>query len=84
MESLVHALLSNSVAATILVVLVAVIGRSCRRPALVHALCLVVLLKLVTPPLVHVSLPVGLNLGPSSGQRARFAKTSKNQWLRPR
>jgi bla regulator protein BlaR1 len=72
MESLVHALLSNAVAATILVVLVAVIGRSCRRPALVHALCLIVLLKLVTPPLVHVSLPVGLNLAPEQWSRGEI------------
>ncbi len=72
MEPLVHALLSNAVAATILVVLVALIGRSCRRPALVHALCLVVLLKLVTPPLVHVSLPVGLNLTPGSWSRGEI------------
>jgi bla regulator protein blaR1 len=72
MESLVHAVLSNAVAATILVVLVAVIGRSCRRPALVHALCLVVLLKLVTPPLVHVSLPVGLDLAPGSWSRGEI------------
>ncbi len=60
MESLVHAMLSNAVAVAVLVVLVAMIGRACRRPALIHALCLVVMLKLVTPPLVPVSLPVGL------------------------
>ena len=71
MESLVHAMLSNAVAAAILVVMVAIIGRTCRRPALIHGLCLVVMLKLVTPPLVPVSLPVGLDLAPetwSSGE----------------
>ena len=74
MESLVHAMLSNAVAVAVLVVLVAMIGRACRRPALIHALCLVVMLKLVTPPLVPVSLPVGLDLAPevwSSGEAGK-------------
>ena len=60
MESLVHAMLSNAVAVAVLAVLVAIIGRACRRPALIHGLWLVVMLKLVTPPVVPVSLPVGL------------------------
>lgn len=74
MESLVHAMLSNAVAVAVLVVLVAMIGRACRRPALIHALCLVVMLKLVTPPLVPVSLPVGLDHAPemwSSGEAGK-------------
>ena len=58
MESLVHAMLSNALAATVLAVVVAVLGRTCRRPALIHGLWLVVLIKLVTPPLVPVSLPI--------------------------
>ena len=60
MESLVHAMLSNAVAVAVLAVLVAIIGRTCRRPALIHGLWLVVMLKLVTPPVVPVSLPEAL------------------------
>jgi bla regulator protein blaR1 len=48
--------LSNAVVATVLALVAAVIGRLCRRPALRHGLWLLVLLKLVTPPLVPVSL----------------------------
>ena len=58
MEPLVHAMLSNALAATVLAVLVAILGRACRRPALIHGLWLVVMLKLVTPPVVPVSIPV--------------------------
>jgi beta-lactamase regulating signal transducer with metallopeptidase domain len=43
--------------ATVLAVLAASVGAVCRRPALVHALWLLVLLKLVTPPFVSFSLP---------------------------
>jgi bla regulator protein blaR1 len=71
MESLVHAMLSNASAAAVLAVLVALIGRAYRRPALIHGLWLIVMLKLVTPPVIPVSLPVELNLTPerwSSGE----------------
>src|SRR5262245_20815594 len=57
MESLVHAMLSNALAATVLAVAVAGLARACRRPALIHGLWLVVMIKLVTPPLVLVQLP---------------------------
>jgi beta-lactamase regulating signal transducer with metallopeptidase domain len=42
---------SNAVAATVLAVLAAIVGRVIRRPALTHAVWLLVLVKLVTPPL---------------------------------
>ena len=74
MEPLVHGMLSNAVAVAILIAIVAMIGRICRRPALIHALCLVAMLKLVTPPRVPVSLPVGLDLAPevrSSGEAGK-------------
>jgi bla regulator protein BlaR1 len=58
MEWLVQTLLSNAVVATILAVAAALLGRTCRRPALTHSLWLVVMLKLITPPLVLVSVPV--------------------------
>jgi len=60
MESLVHGMLSNAVAAAMLALAVGVLSRLCRRPALIHSLWLVVLLKLVTPPVVPVSLPLPL------------------------
>src|SRR5262245_30839835 len=66
MESLVHAMLSNALAATVLAVFVAILGRAYRRPALLHGLWLVVMLKLMTPPVVPVSLPAGFELLPSA------------------
>ena len=60
MESLVHGMLSNAVAAAILALAVGALSRLCRRPALIHSLWLVVLLKLVTPPVVPVTLPAPL------------------------
>ena len=47
---------SNVVVATLLVAVAAAVARWTQRPAVVHALCVLALLKLVTPPLVH--LPV--------------------------
>src|SRR5262249_259937 len=43
--------LGNALAAAVLALLAAGVGRLCRRPALMHGLWLLVLLKLVTPPL---------------------------------
>ena len=63
METIVHAGLSNAISATFLALLVACLGRVlARRPAVLHCLWLLVLLKLVTPPLyeVPISLPEAL------------------------
>lgn len=49
--------LSNAVAATLLAVVAFAVDRLFRRPALSHACWLLVVLKLVTPPLVRVPLP---------------------------
>src|SRR5437588_843865 len=59
METLLQVGLSNAVMAAVIAVLVAVIARIWRRPAVVHALWILVLLKLITPPLVNIpmSLP---------------------------
>ena len=57
MESLVRAMLNNALAAAGLALIVAAIARTCRQPALVHSLWVVVLLKLVTPPLLTIPLP---------------------------
>jgi hypothetical protein len=56
MEFLVNALLSNALVATGLALAPLILNRLGRSPALVHGLWLVVLLKLVTPPLVEVPL----------------------------
>jgi bla regulator protein blaR1 len=65
MERLVEGMLSNAVAVTVLAVLVAVLGRACRRPALIHSLCLLAFLKLVTPPLVPLAMPLPSAFRPS-------------------
>jgi beta-lactamase regulating signal transducer with metallopeptidase domain len=55
-ESLLSLALSNAVVATLLAVLVTVLARLIRRPAVIHALWLLVLLKLLTPPLFPLSV----------------------------
>lgn len=57
METLLNAALSNAVVVVPLAILAALLGRLGRRPALAHALWVVVLLKLVTPPLVSIPVP---------------------------
>ena len=42
----------NAMMGTVLAVLAAAVGRVARRPAVAHALWLLVLIKLLTPPLV--------------------------------
>jgi beta-lactamase regulating signal transducer with metallopeptidase domain len=49
--------LSNAVMATVLALVAAGVSHVCRRPALAHALWLLVLLKLATPAFIPVSLP---------------------------
>jgi bla regulator protein BlaR1 len=49
---------SNAVMAAVLAVVAVLASLACRRPALGHSLWLLVLLKLVTPPLVPIRLPM--------------------------
>lgn len=70
MESLVHAMLNNALASTILAILVAALAWGHHRPALVHSLWLVVLLKLITPPAVLLPLPGLEQLMPPSSHPA--------------
>jgi beta-lactamase regulating signal transducer with metallopeptidase domain len=56
MDSLLNVGISNAVAAVVLALLAFAVDRVFRRPALSHIVWLLVLLKLVTPPLVHVPL----------------------------
>ncbi|MBY0230956.1 MAG: hypothetical protein K2W96_16850, partial [Gemmataceae bacterium] len=55
--ALLEAAFSNLVAALLLAVVALVVGKCCRRPAVTHLLWVLVLLKLVTPPLVRVPVP---------------------------
>ena len=57
MTAFVEAGLGNALVALVLAVVALVVGLACRRPAVAHALWLLVLIKLVTPPLMSVSLP---------------------------
>jgi beta-lactamase regulating signal transducer with metallopeptidase domain len=55
-ETLLQIGLTNAVVAAGLALLAAAVGKLCRRPALAHALWLLVLLKLITPPLVMIPI----------------------------
>src|SRR6516165_9956043 len=56
--AILHAMLGNAAVAAVLAVLALAAGRFCRSPAVRHLLWVLVLLKLVTPPLFHVPLVV--------------------------
>jgi beta-lactamase regulating signal transducer with metallopeptidase domain len=55
-EALLSLVVSNAVVATVLAVAAAVVCWCCRRPVVRHALWLLVLLKLLTPPLIPVPI----------------------------
>jgi bla regulator protein blaR1 len=58
METLLRAGLSNAVAATLMAIIVTLLSRPlARRPAILHGLWLLVLIKLVTPPIYEVPIP---------------------------
>lgn len=59
MDSLLEIALNNALVATVLAVVVFSISRFVRYPALCHAFWVLVLVKLVTPPIVSVPLPAG-------------------------
>ena len=56
--TVVHAMLGNAAVAAILAVVALIIGYACRSPAVRHVAWVLVLLKLVAPPLFHVPLRV--------------------------
>src|SRR5213080_3539351 len=56
MATFLHVALANLAVATVLAILAVLAGRFSRRPALVHSLWLLVLLKLITPPLVPLRI----------------------------
>jgi WD40 repeat protein/beta-lactamase regulating signal transducer with metallopeptidase domain len=84
-RTLVEIGLANILVAAVLAVGAVVAGRWCRRPALVHCLWLLVLIKLVTPPLVplHV-LPVGLPVEEETTQAVAVAPVGEQLESRPR
>jgi beta-lactamase regulating signal transducer with metallopeptidase domain len=74
MRTLVELVLSNAAIATVLALVAAVAARYCRRPQVVFALWLLVLLKLLTPPLVRIPvsiLPTEVGLNPISSTSTR-------------
>lgn len=79
MFSLLEIGLSNALAATLLALLAAGVGSVCRRPALVHSLWLLVLLKLITPPLLQ--LPVHLPTSSEPPGRTDFQSVPHHQGM---
>jgi beta-lactamase regulating signal transducer with metallopeptidase domain len=65
MHTLLEIVVGNAAMAAVLALAAAVLSRLCRRPALTHTLWVLVLLKLVTPPLVFFPLPL---LDPAPGE----------------
>jgi len=55
-DALEQVILSNAVMATVLALLASTVGLVCRRPALVHSLWLLVLIKLITPPIWQIEV----------------------------
>ncbi len=73
MSALLEIALINAIVAGFLAVLAAGVGRLARRPALAHALWLLVLLKLLTPPIIQIpvaSLWVAGNTGADDERQA--------------
>src|SRR5713101_259035 len=62
MPSLIESVLANAACAAVLALLALAVGRVWRRPAVLHGLWLLVLLKLVTPPI----LPLPVRVLPAS------------------
>ncbi len=58
MTALLQIGLANAAFATVLACMVALLAMKVRRPALIHALWIIVLLKLVTPPLIQVAIEI--------------------------
>src|SRR5437016_13961586 len=56
MDMLEQLVLGNAVAATVLALLASAVGLVCRRPALIHSLWLLVLVKLITPPICRIEI----------------------------
>lgn len=66
MDRLLDALLSNGVVVSVLAPFVLVIDRTLKRPALTHRLWLLLLIKLITPPIVSFDPASWVPVSPSS------------------
>lgn len=74
--SIIECVVSNVAIATALALLAALVGRVTTKPQITHTLWVLVLVKLVTPPVVHipVSYPVSTTVAlESSGDSAKNA-----------
>ena len=69
MQTILETFLANAVLAALLAALVYGVTRVVRKPAVVHALWLLVLLKLVTPPIVSIPIPLA-SIAPPAGTEA--------------
>jgi beta-lactamase regulating signal transducer with metallopeptidase domain len=76
--------LFNAFTATALALVVAVAGRRTKRPALIHALWLVVLLKLVSPPVLEVALVPRFAPARGLGPQERAAEETRSEAARTR
>src|SRR6187397_498940 len=70
MEPLLRLLLTNAAAAGLIAVVAFALSRLVRRPAVAHALWLLALLKLVTPPVVSLPLLPAWRAVPTRGAPA--------------
>lgn len=91
MDALLRIGLSNAVVAAVLAVVVLVVSRLVRRPALAHALRLLVLIKLITPPLHSVSLdaylpaatPEAVGADPVASVAVQQVDAEAADWIEP-
>ncbi len=88
--SVMHAMLGNAAVAAVLCLLALVVGRICRSPAVRHFLWVLVLLKLITPPLFRVPLavlppePLSSEFQVLSSESQQLAFSAQNSALRTR
>lgn len=66
MTWLIHTALANAATVTVLALGVFLVSRCLKRPAVTHALWVLVLLKLVTPPIVGIPVPLGIETSHST------------------
>ena len=79
MPTILEAVLSNVVIATLLAAIAMAVGRCFRRPTVAYALWLLVLLKLVTPPVLSIPVPFfPERLSSIETSHARLVETSRS------
>ena len=83
MENLLGALLANAILVSVLALLVLIVDVSVRRPALAHWLWVLLLIKLLTPPLVPLSLGFAQQPEPEAVDSTRVAVTPQSQLQTP-